>query len=131
MMIRLIFLFSFIPLIELLLLIKVGSFIGAMNTVLVVIVTAAVGAALAKKQGADTIWRIRESLKMGHFPADNLLDGLLIFSAALFLITPGILTDMCGFLLLIPATRTLVKRQLGHRFRNWMDHRSGSIHIRL
>lgn len=106
---RLILLFTVLPLIELVILIEIGKHIGAFSTVLVVIGAAIVGASLAKVQGINTIRRIQKSLSEGRIPAEELLDGFLIFIAGLLLIAPGFLTDISGFLLLIPFSRNRIK----------------------
>ena len=126
MFIKLIILFSVIPLVELLILIRIGTYIGALNTILLVLTTAIIGAALARRQGINTIWRIRQSLSNGKLPADELLDGFIIIIAALFLITPGLLTDTMGFILLIPQTRRIFKKWVERKIRNWIDRSGGS-----
>lgn len=126
MFIKLIILFSVIPLVELLILIRIGTYIGALNTILLVLTTAIIGAALARRQGMNTIWRIRQSLSNGKLPADELLDGFIILVAALFLITPGLLTDTTGFILLIPQTRRIFKKWVERKIRNWINRSGGS-----
>ena len=113
---RLFLLFTIIPLIELYLLIKVGSIIGALNTILLIIGTGMLGAYLAKLEGLRTLKQIQQNLNQGIMPAEELLDGVIILVAGLMLITPGILTDVAGFLLLIPQTRFAFKRWLRRRF---------------
>ena len=112
---RLLLAFLLIPLAELYVLIEVGSRIGALNTVILVVLTAVTGAALARIQGAATLARIRASLAVGVTPAREMLDALMIFVAGLLLLTPGFLTDACGLLLLFPPTRAL--------FRDWLEKR--------
>ena len=115
---RLLLLFTALPLIELFILLKVGAAIGLLNTVLLVITTATLGAILARRQGIDTLHRIRQQLGNGALPAEELIDGLLILIAAVVLITPGLLTDTFGFLLLIPQTRRWLKRYVKELFNN-------------
>ena len=124
MFVRLFLAFSIIPLIELYILLKVGSLIGPLPTIALVIVTASGGAYLAKRQGFSTITRIRELLSTGVVPGDEIIDGILIFVAAVLLLTPGLLTDTAGLLLLIPFTRKhvreAVKKRVSGRFtRRW------------
>jgi UPF0716 protein FxsA len=118
MFIRLILLFTLLPLAELFILLKVGSMIGLLNTIILVIGTATLGAYLAKRQGIETLNRIRQQLEHGALPAEELIDGLLILIAAIVLITPGLLTDTFGFLLLIPQTRRWLKRYVQEFFKN-------------
>ena len=118
MFIRLVLLFTLLPLAELFILLKVGSMIGLLNTIILVIGTATLGAYLAKRQGIETLNRIRQQLEHGALPAEELIDGLLILIAAVVLITPGLLTDTFGFLLLIPQTRQWLKRYVKELFNN-------------
>jgi UPF0716 protein FxsA len=124
MLIRLLLLFTIIPLIELFILIKIGTVIGALWTILIVVGTGVTGALLARHHGFGVWRRIQERMQQGLFPADELLDGLLILIAGVVLITPGIITDVLGFTLLIPFTRQLYKRWLKKRFTGMMDRGS-------
>lgn len=126
-MLRLVLLFTVIPLVELALLIKVGEKIGAVNTILIVVLTGTAGAALARAQGLGTLARIRESLSRGELPAIPLLDGVLILAAGLLLLTPGLITDAAGFLLLIPFTRARVKNRLLGRLRRMVERGDGRV----
>ncbi len=129
MLFRLVIIFTLFPLLELYLLIELGKYIGALNTVLIVIGTAIVGASLAKREGLHTISQIRLNIARGIMPAEELLDGLLILLAAAALITPGLITDTLGFLLLIRPTRKAFKRILKKKIRDWTDR--GSMRIRM
>ena len=106
---RLFLLFTLIPLIELYLLITVGSYLGAGLTILVVLGTGMAGAYLARLEGWRTWQKIQSELQNGAAPASELIDGVLILAAGLLLITPGILTDVVGFCLLLPPTRAALK----------------------
>jgi len=111
--------FTIIPFIEIYLLIKIGSYLGAFNTVVIVILTAFLGALLARYQGFQTMLRVRESLERGEMPAEELLDALLILLAGIVLLTPGFLTDLAGLVILIPTTRLTFKRWLRKKFDAW------------
>ncbi len=113
---RLLLLFTVVPLVELYLLIEVGSVIGALNTILLVLGTGALGAFLARLEGLRTLGQIQRNLNQGIVPAEEMVDGVIILAAGLLLITPGILTDACGFLMLVPTTRNAFKRWLRRRF---------------
>ena len=130
MFIRLLLLFTVLPLIELYLLLKVGSAIGIFNTIVLVILTAMTGAYLAKRQGIETWSRIQQQLAAGTLPADELINGVCILVAAILLITPGLLTDTFGFSLLIPFTRQYLKNFLKRYFSNRINRGSGRIWIR-
>ena len=110
MFLRLFLLFTCIPLVELYLLLQIGSVIGALNTFLLVIITGVLGAYLAQQEGIRTLERIRTLMARGEMPGEPLIDALLILVAGFVLITPGILTDLLGFLMLIPATRAPIRR---------------------
>ncbi len=108
--------FTIIPVIEIYFLIKIGALFGAWTTVLIVISTGILGAYLARMQGFRTMFKVRDSLNRGIMPAGELVDALLIVIAGVVLLTPGFLTDIIGFFLLIPATRSLFKKWLLGRF---------------
>ena len=109
MLLKLFLAFTIIPIIEIYLLIEIGSILGALTAVILVILTGFLGAFLARMQGLQTFFRIQVSLREGRMPSSDLLDALLIVIAGLVLLTPGFLTDSVGFLLLIPATRNSIK----------------------
>ena len=114
---RLLALFTIIPLIELGLLIQLGRWMGILPTVLLVLGTGVLGAALARSQGLRAWQRFQSEMGRGALPTDALFDGVLILIAGAVLLTPGILTDLLGFVLLVPATRAVVRRVLGERLR--------------
>ena len=104
-MLKLILAFTIIPIVEIYLLIEIGSIFGVLTAITLVILTGVLGAFMARMQGLQTLFRIQESLREGRMPSRELLDALLIVIAGLVLLTPGFLTDLAGFLLLIPTTR--------------------------
>ena len=114
MLLKLFLAFTIIPVVEIYLLIQIGTIFGALTSIALVIVTGFFGAYLARIQGLQTLFRIQKSLREGQMPSSELLDALLIGIAGLVLLTPGFLTDAFGFLLLIPNTRTAIKQWL-HR----------------
>ncbi len=124
---KLFFAFALIPIAEIYILLEAGKLIGSMNTILTIIVTAFVGAYLARIQGAQTMLRIRSNLQQGTMPADELVDALLIFVAGVVLLTPGFITDAAGLLLLFPASRGRIKTFLKKKFIRWIEN--GNIHI--
>jgi UPF0716 protein FxsA len=107
---RLLLLFTLVPLVELYLLIEIGGAIGVAPTIAIVIVTGVIGAALARWQGLGVLRRLQDDLSAGRPPTDALIDGLLIFVAGAVLLTPGLITDALGFLLLVPAGRAAVRK---------------------
>ena len=114
MLLKLFLAFTIIPVVEIYLLIQIGTIFGALTSIALVIFTGFLGAYLARIQGLQTLFRIQESIREGQMPSSELLDALLIGIAGLVLLTPGFLTDAFGFLLLIPNTRTAIKQWL-HR----------------
>ncbi|MCK4487716.1 MAG: FxsA family protein [Desulfobacterales bacterium] len=129
MLLKLFLAFTLIPFSELYLLIKIGYYLGAFNTILVVIVTGLLGAYLAKLQGIRTMMRVRESLNRGELPAEEMLDALLIFVAGIVLITPGFITDLAGIGILVPKIRYSFKRWLRKKFDRWISENRANIII--
>ena len=114
---KLIPIFIIIPLIELTILIEVGRYIGTADTILLVLVTGVLGIYLTKWQGF-IIWRkVREELSRLHLPTDEMIEGVLIFAGGILLLTPGILTDLLGFLLILPWTRILFREKIKNKFK--------------
>ncbi len=102
---RLLLLFIIIPILEIYLLIQVGSIIGGLPTILLVILTAFLGTYLLRSQGITTWQKVQDSLQQGQMPAFALLEGLLILLGGALLLTPGFFTDTLGFICLIPGLR--------------------------
>ncbi len=105
MFVKLLALFTIIPVIELMLLIEIGSRIGTLNTIGVILATATAGAYLAKAQGFLAVRRIQDTLARGELPGQALLHGLFILVGGIFLLTPGFLTDVIGLSMLVPPIR--------------------------
>lgn len=103
-----------IPLVDALFLVYVASLIGAVPTVALVVLTALIGLLLVRAEGRHTLRRLQEQLATGEVPTDSILDGGLLIAAGAFLLTPGLVTDAIGFLLVLPPSRfvirTIVKR---------------------
>lgn len=111
--------FILIPILELYVLIRVGSHIGALNTILLVLLTAGIGVALLRKQGLSTLQKVQAQMQHGELPAVGMLEGMLLFFAGALLLTPGFITDSIGFLLMIPPLRKVIAL--------WLLERSGWI----
>lgn len=126
MLFKLLLLFILVPLVELALLVYVGTLIGPWYTILIVVVTGIVGAVLAKRQGTAIVNRIRDSLERGMLPSDELLAGALVLVGGLVLLTPGIITDILGFTLLIPGTRRAAAGWLRRAIRRRLER--GEVH---
>ncbi len=129
MFLRILALFVLLPLVELTILIQVGQAIGLGPTLLLVVATGLLGATLARRQGLRAWLAIRAELQAGRMPGGTLVDGLLILIGGIVLLTPGILTDLLGFALLVPATRNGLKRVFRKRFQQALERGETSFTI--
>lgn len=121
-----------VPLIELYLLIEVGSEIGALPTILLTLLTAAIGTWLVRMQGLGVLARVARSLAADELPALELMDGALLLVAGLFLLLPGFLTDALGFLLLVPPVRhRLIRRTVRLVPAHPVQGEAGRVEIRV
>lgn len=102
--------FIVVPLVELYLLFRIAEFTSPLATLALVIVTGMIGSFLAKREGAMAWYRFQTALGEGRMPSREIQDGLMIVFAAALLLTPGLLTDLVGFTLLIPWGRELIRR---------------------
>ena len=100
--------FIAIPLIEVILFITVGKYIGLWNTIFIIIITGVIGAILVKSQGISILNKAFEEIRLKKVPILSIFEGIAILIAGAFLITPGFLTDTLGCILLIPKTRNLI-----------------------
>ena len=107
---RLLALFVLIPAAELMLLLYMGGFIGVWATIGLIVFTGLIGSRMALREGASVWQRLLARISSGDLPGDALLDGVIILISGALLITPGIITDLAGFLGLIPATRSVIRR---------------------
>lgn len=124
---RLALLFVVIPLLELVLLIQLGQVVGLWPTLGLVVFTGVAGAALARAEGLRVFFDFQKELAQGRLPGQALMDGISVLVGGAFLLTPGILTDLAGFGLLLPFTR----RWLQRRVRKGLERRirEGSIRV--
>ena len=106
-----------IPVIEIYLLIKIGSQIGAMTTILLIFVTAITGVYYAKYEGLNTLKSGFLQLSKNETPAYEVISGAAIAFAALLLIIPGFVTDILGFLLIFPITRKFIFNKVSKKFK--------------
>ncbi|SFM03234.1 FxsA family protein [Halanaerobium salsuginis] len=105
---KLLALFIIVPLVELFLILQVGKFIGIMPTILIIVFTGTAGITIARRQGYQVINNIRTNLNQGKVPTDDLISAFLILVGGLTLLTPGFLTDVTGFLLILPGPRRII-----------------------
>jgi UPF0716 protein FxsA len=121
---KLLALFTIVPLIELALLIPLGMRIGLWPTIGLVVGTALLGAFLGKSEGTKALDNIKRDLNEGELPADSLLDGLAVLVAGIFLVTPGVLTDVVALILLIPPARKPLRAIARKRFEKMLSQGS-------
>ena len=118
-MLKLLFLFTVVPTLELYLLFEIADRIGGIETIYLVILTGIIGAHLAKREGLGVLQQIQEDSINGVPPANKLVEGLMVLVGGILLITPGVMTDVFGLSLIVPFTRKLlvgiVKRILKDR----------------
>lgn len=127
MFIKLIFLFTLIPVLELYVLLEAGAQIGVGATIGLIFLTGIAGAFLARSQGFQLINRMQKDLNAGRVPTGEMLDGAMILAGGLLLLTPGFCTDLFGFTLLTPATRSIFKGWARH----WLERKIARGEIRI
>ncbi|PAD68762.1 membrane protein FxsA [Bacillus sp. 7586-K] len=119
--------FILIPILEISVLLISGKTIGVLPTLLLLFLTGIIGAWLAKRQGLETMRKMQEQLRYGQIPGDAIVDSICIFFGGLLLLTPGYITDICGFLLLLPFTRNKLKPVLFLLMRRWIEKNNVTI----
>jgi len=119
--IRLLLIFTIVPIIELALLIEIGSYIGVLPTIALVAITGIVGVTLARNQGLIVVTKLREKLARGQIPTSDMVEALLILIGGVTLLTPGVITDITGFLLIIPFTRPIFARLATNLFKKYIN----------
>ncbi len=117
--------FLVVPLVELYVLLQVGSAIGALNTVALVVVVGIAGAWMVKREGLGVVRRVRSQVAAGQVPGRELVDGFLILFGGALMLTPGFVTDVVGLALLAPPVRAAARRALAHRLRVYVVGRGG------
>ncbi len=105
-------LFIAVPLIEMVVLIKVGQQIGALSTIALVILTAVIGIALLKQQGIAMLNRANWKLNQGQIPAREMAEGIVLAVGGALLLTPGFVTDVFGFICILPGSRHFLLNQV-------------------
>ncbi len=122
-------LFITVPIVELWLLIRIGRAIDVGPTIALVVLTGIIGAALARREGMRAMMRIQERVASGTIPTDDMIEGMMIFAAAVLLVTPGVITDAVGFALLIAPIRRVVRKMLQAQFSHRVATRSTTVHF--
>ena len=124
---RLALLFIAVPLLELFILIRLGGAIGLAPTLALCVLTGMAGAWLARREGLRALWSYQERLARGGVPGRALMDGLCILMGGAVLLTPGLLTDLLGFALLLPPSRHWIQARMKRRIERRMA--DGSIRV--
>lgn len=124
----LIIFFIILPATDLFILLQLGSMIGIYQTLMLIIATGFAGAVLYRSQKWLNLRKIQTTIASGKLPDTELIDQLLIIAGAILLVTPGILTDLLGFLILLPFTRPLVRGLIKRYLRSKI--KNGTVTIR-
>jgi UPF0716 protein FxsA len=119
-------LFITIPIFEMYLLIVVGSHIGALPTIALVVLTATIGLWLLRMEGMATLMRLQERLNQGEIPGQELLEGVMLLVGGALLLTPGFFTDTIGFVCMLPGLRKPIAEWL---IKRGMIGAIGSVHM--
>jgi UPF0716 protein FxsA len=122
---RLVAIFTIVPLIEVLLLLEIGNTIGTLNTILLIVLTGILGAYLMRLQGFAVFRQIQVDLGRGIPPAQTIVEAALILAGGILLLTPGFFTDAIGFLLLIPQTRYYLLKKIQQAIETRIHPRNG------
>ncbi len=108
-------LFLVIPIAEIYILLEVGGIIGAFPTIILVVLTAVIGAGLLRQQGLSTLARLQKNMGQGKLPAQEMIEGVLLAVGGALLMTPGFVTDTMGFLCLLPFSRKFIAQNIMKR----------------
>ena len=111
-------LFIFIPIIEIVIFIVVGSNIGILNTIAIILLTAIVGIFFVKRQGLNLLFNAQRNMTQGIFPTQEIKGGIFLLISGLLLITPGFFTDCLGFAMFLKPVQDFVSRQASNYFRS-------------
>ena len=111
-------LFIIIPIIEIAIFITVGSNIGIINTIAIILITALAGIYLVRKQGLSLLFNAQRNMSQGIFPTQEIKGGIFLLVSGLLLITPGFFTDCFGFAMFLKPVQDFVSRQASNYFRS-------------
>ena len=123
---RLILLFTLVPAVELMLLLAIHSATDLTTTLVIIIGTGILGAALARREGLAILHRLSKDVSSGGFSGHTIVDGTLVAVGGILLLTPGVLTDILGLAMLFPPTRQRIGQYLQHRYSNNFHFHSGT-----
>jgi len=126
-MIKILLIFTLVPLIEIFVLIELGGIIGSWPTIILIASTGFIGVFLAKYQGIVVLYKMQTNLQAGELPAEQMFDGACILVGGVLLLTPGLITDILGFSLLLPFTRICYKAAAQKYFSRRMNDESFQV----
>ena len=129
-LLTLLLLFIGLPMVEIYVLIQVGHEIGALWTIALLIAIAALGSALLRLEGLATLAKVQASMARGELPTAAILDGLVLLVAGVLMVTPGFVTDVFAFLLLLPPVRRVVGLALASRLMTRVEGRAAQGGVR-
>jgi UPF0716 protein FxsA len=118
---KLFLLFTVLPLLELFVLLQIGERIGGVPTIAMVVFSGVLGAALARAEGLRVARAFQQSVSTGHVPADSVINGALVLLGCALLISPGVLTDVLGIVLLLPPSRRIALHIVAARVRRALE----------
>jgi UPF0716 protein FxsA len=118
---RLLLAFTLVPIVELWLLLRIGAWLGAVPTLALVVLTGVAGASLARREGVHAWAAVQAELAAGRLPGRKLLGAVLVLVAGIVLVTPGVITDAVGLLLLVRPVREALTRRLEERYRERLN----------
>lgn len=124
---RLALLFVVLPILELVILIRLGQLMGLWPTVALVLLTGFAGAALARLEGMRVLLQFQAEVAAGRLPTQAMLDGISVMVGGALLLTPGVLTDFAGLVLLFPPTRRALQRMVSRRLERGIAE--GRVHV--
>ncbi|MCG8569680.1 MAG: FxsA family protein [Spirochaetes bacterium] len=119
---KLFFLFALVPIAEIYLIIQVGQNIGLLYTIGIIVITALLGSYFARSQGFKIIGKIQNGLRQGQIPGREMVEGVLVLIGGVLLLTPGFITDLAGFSLIIPFSRKVYAVWLTKYFQQKVTH---------
>ena len=114
------------PFLEIFLIIEIGQYFGAMNTIIMILATAILGAVLVRIEGLSTLSRIKTSVQRGELPTIELISGGILIISAVVLLTPGFITDVLGLILMAPSIRRTVASIVALKFVVRQERRAGA-----
>ena len=110
--------FIFIPIIEIVIFITIGSNIGILNTIAIILLTAIIGIFFVKRQGLNLLFNAQRNMSQGIFPTQEIKGGIFLLISGLLLITPGFFTDCIGFAMFLRPIQDFVSHQAGNYFKS-------------